>query len=491
MDSSPEVITLKRKWSIGKAIGEGGFARVYQAEADDGTPAAVKVIPKAPGSERELLFEDIGRFPNVVPVLDKGEWNGYWVIVMPMAEKSLRTHLNQHDDGRLPVNDALEVLTDVIETLAAIKEGGVVHRDIKPDNILFLDGKWCLADFGISRYAEASTSMNTRKNAWTRQYAAPEQWQLQRVTSATDVYAFGVLAYEILTGRLPFRGPEEADYKQQHLFEAPDSIEDVPEKLSGMVSQCLLKLPETRPTPANLKQRLREGLEPSSSASLLLQQAQRKAVDKEAEAQTLVSVRQSENAHILGLYKVAVTSLRDIADSLMQQILRDAPLSKVTFDAEYLLHAKLNEATLIIARSRMVDVDELRSLQNKYRMEHFSILGYSRIIVEDPPMQRTPYQHAGLSNSLWYCDVEERETFRWYSTSFEVMSIMPEEKYHPYISSKGRINPFALDPGKNAFQAMRSGLDAYVVAHDLKPIDHEQKDRFLETWVGLFALAAS
>ena len=81
--------------------------------------------------------------------------------------------------------------------------GRVVHRDIKPANILLLDIRWCLADFGISRYAEATTISDTRKFNLTPAYAAPEQWRHATVTNATDGYAFGVVAYELFASKRP------------------------------------------------------------------------------------------------------------------------------------------------------------------------------------------------------------------------------------------------------------------------------------------------
>ena len=167
----PEVIDLSQAWRIGEQIGGGGFATVYLAWSDSSGTAVAKFIPKSPGAGRELLFEDLDGVPNVVPILDRGETEQHWVIVMPKAEKSLRQHLEQVG-GILPTNEAVQILIDISEALVGMK-GRVVHRDIKPDNILLLDDHWCLADFGISRYAGATTAPDTRKYSWTPAYAAP------------------------------------------------------------------------------------------------------------------------------------------------------------------------------------------------------------------------------------------------------------------------------------------------------------------------------
>ena len=156
-----EKIMLSQEWVIGQQLKEGGFGKVYLARPQDGMQAVIKLFPKDPGAERELLFEDLGEVPNVMPILDSGEWGDYWILVMPKAEKSLRDHLGEMG-GVTSVENTLQILVDIVQALVGI-EDRVVHRDIKPENILLLNGHWCLADFGISRYAEATTAQDTRK----------------------------------------------------------------------------------------------------------------------------------------------------------------------------------------------------------------------------------------------------------------------------------------------------------------------------------------
>ena len=122
-------------------------------------------------------------------------------------------------------------------------EGKVVHRDLKPENVLRLDGRWCLADFGISRYAEATTAPDTRKFAMSPQYAAPERWRAERASGAADVYAVGVMAYEMLTGVLPFAGPAFEDFRDAHLHQDPAHLGEVPAALAALVEECLYKAP--------------------------------------------------------------------------------------------------------------------------------------------------------------------------------------------------------------------------------------------------------
>ncbi|HET9654882.1 MAG TPA: serine/threonine-protein kinase, partial [Kineosporiaceae bacterium] len=234
--------------------------QVYEATDASGSAAAVKFVRKVPGAERELLFVDLPGVRNVIPVIDSGETADSWVIVMPKAQGSLRNRLNDAL-GPLPLTETVKVLTEVAETLEDL-QGRIAHRDLKPDNVLYLDGKWCLADFGISRYAEATTVANTFKGAWTRAYAAPERWLNERATSAADIYALAVSGYELLTGRLPFDGP---DLQHDHLYTAPPDLPaGVPESLAAVLRQGMAKNPAARPDATAMLTVLRQVKEPLS-----------------------------------------------------------------------------------------------------------------------------------------------------------------------------------------------------------------------------------
>jgi len=224
-------IILKQEWELGDQFDSGGFGKVFMAKASDGPTAVVKLVPKKPGASREMLFVSLSGLPNIIPILDSGEWKEYYVLVMPLAEKSLRQHL-ENVTRRPRLNETITILTDMAEALASLTTE-VVHRDIKPENVLFYQDHWCLADFGIARYAEATTAPDTRKYVMTPSYAAPEQWRGQRATNATDIYAFGVIAFELLQGQLPFPGP---DFREQHLNQVPPAIMECPPSLASIVN---------------------------------------------------------------------------------------------------------------------------------------------------------------------------------------------------------------------------------------------------------------
>ena len=466
------VVKLNQEWHIGKRLGSGGFGSVHLAESGVGESAVIKFVPKAPGADRELLFVDLEEFPNVVPVLDRGEWNDLLVLVMPKADKSLRDYLSENIEG-ISIDDALQVLSDVTQALVAI-EGRIVHRDIKPDNILFLNGHWCLADFGISRYAEATTAPDTRKYSMTPPYAAPEQWRGEHATSATDVYSLGVVAYELLAGQLPFVGPAAHDFRCQHLEDIQKPIPRVPLKLQSLIDECLFKGPEARPRPQNLLARLNESVVASPEAASRLQQANAIAVQRQAEIARQESAAKSEAERRQELAKDGNRSLLRVVDLLSDRIFSNAPASEQP-DSRQGLSWKLNEATLSLGQIQPVSYQD----DDDVIGPPFDIISFTYINLSVDPAQRG---YKGRSHSLWYCDAQETGVFRWYETAFMI---------NPFnLVGQSNFVPFALDPGREAYGALVPGVGHHQVAWPFTAIDQGSEDDFVEQWIGRFAEAA-
>ena len=424
----------------------------------------VKFIPKDPGAQRELLFEDLTGAQNVVPILDCGECGDCWILVMPKAEKSLRDHLEE-TGGQLSVNAAVKILANVAEALVAI-EGRVVHRDIKPENILLLNGYWCLADFGISRYAEATTGTHTRKHAMTAPYAAPEQWRGDRAVSATDVYATGVVGYEVLAGKRPFAGP---DFRHQHLHEHPDPIARIPMMLQSLIADCLHKSPQARPRAENLVARLRAIGQPASEAAERLQRANAQAVSKQAEIDRLESLARSEEERGRQLGRAAAQSLAHVVRMLDDQISLHASASERSGSSW-----SLNGANLRVAPIRATTVPA-RGGAGGAQLE---VVAYTDIELRIPNTR----MYEGRSHSLWYCDARQRGKFRWYETAFMT---------NPRLKRTSRIAPFALNPGQEAYGALGRTLAVHQCAWPFTAIDQGSEQQFIDRWMAWFADAAN
>ncbi|MGY4413198.1 serine/threonine protein kinase [Bradyrhizobium sp. LB7.1] len=319
-------IRLKHDWVLGERLGAGGFGQVFAAENQDGLKAAVKLVPKVPGASRELLFVDLKDARGIVPVIDSGEQDEYWALVMPRASKSLRDHLAS---AKTPLStaDATSILIDIASALAEL-DGKVVHRDLKPENILYLDGKWCLSDFGISRYAEATTAPDTQKHSLSPPYAAPERWRAERATSAVDVYALGAMAFEMLEGRKPFPGPHIEDYREQHLHQEPASIQVGTPVLKAIVTEALFKAPGARPSPANLLARLTQSQQQRSGGLARLSEAHLGEVAKQGESERQKSAARSAAEQRADLFQGASALLDSLYGQLSEATLEAAPSAK-------------------------------------------------------------------------------------------------------------------------------------------------------------------
>ncbi len=468
-----ETIELRRKWNIGLEITKGGFGRIYEAKDENGLQAVIKLVPKAPGASRELLFEPVSGHPNIIPIWDSGEWENYYALVMPRAEKSLRQHLNE-TGGKLTTDESLGILIDVAEALVGLQQD-VVHRDLKPDNILLYQDHWCLADFGIARYAEATTAPDTHKYAFTAQYAAPEQWRVEHATPATDVYAFGVTAFELLQGHRPFPGPDRSDYREQHLSQTPPSLVGCSLSIAALVTECLYKAQQARPTPANILARLHKSQQPSSPAAAKLQAANQMIVDKHAQAGAIASTQKSTEGRRRELFNTARQSLEAILKGLIERILDAAPSATVT-RSPYLI-VQLGDGSL--------SVDSIQPTPPKCLAAFggppaFDVVAYTAIVVHKP---RDRYDYEGRSHSLWFCDAYDEGVYRWFETAFMVGGFIP-------LTST--VNPFALSPtDKKAANAFAQGISDRQVAWEPLPFDQGDEEQFIERWLGWFAEAVA
>ncbi|MCG8971317.1 serine/threonine-protein kinase [Streptomyces sp. CL12-4] len=468
-------LALKKEWAVGARIGDGGFGAVFEAEDITGERAAVKLVPKAPGSEREMLFINLDGVRNVVPVIDSGEHEDQWVLVMPRAQKSLRAHLEEH--GQLSLNEVVAVLTDVAEALADLKDREIVHRDLKPENILLLGGRWCLADFGIARYAEATTAQHTYKGAGSLPYMAPEVWKYQRATGATDIYALGILAYELLEGTRPYTGPAEHDYQEQHLHGTPPPLTTAPPLLAALITECLFRAPQGRPAAGNVLARLGQiPAAPLSSGLAALAQANQGAVARQAEADRRASAHATETDRRKALLEAATASFSFIADPFLETLTTAAPNAEVRKGKQGGWSVRINDAQLILSGPRETASEIWGTTSTP---APFDVIASATLSLRIPTNY---YGYEGRSHSLWYADAQTEEQYQWFETAFMDTPLRP---------TVGTIDPFALDPHHESRAAVGPGMMLHQVAWPFLPLVIGDLDEFISRWADWLAQAAT
>ena len=287
--------TLGGAYTLERELGGGGMSRVFLAdEARLRRKVVVKVLSpelfeglSAERFEREIQLAASLQQANIVPVLAAGDAGGVPYYTMPFVDgESLRARLAR---GPMPIAEALSILRDVARALAYAHERGIVHRDIKPDNVLLSRGTAVVTDFGIAKAIAASqmrsgapTLTMTGVAIGTPAYMAPEQAGGDPdIDQRADIYSFGCMAYEILTGTPPFGGRAPHQMLLAHLAETPrpvtESRPDTPPELAKLVTACLEKEPAARPQSADellaSLESIRSGstVRPDASALMLAQ----------------------------------------------------------------------------------------------------------------------------------------------------------------------------------------------------------------------------
>jgi serine/threonine-protein kinase len=262
MSRAPERIGPYR---ITGELGRGGMGVVYRAVHDDGRPAAIKVLSRELSMdmkfivrfEREARAANVVRHPNVVSTLGSGlEGQLAWIAFELVDGGTLRDLLKQR--GRLPWREVARLGAQIARGLGAIHAAGLVHRDVKPANILVdRDGTAKLADLGLVRRSQDSSEQasidltNTGELLGTLDFLSPEQADsAKRVDSRSDLYSLGATLYDLVAGRPPFAGTSGIELIKNHLLERPapprSIVPDIPESLDRLIVRLLEKSPDAR-----------------------------------------------------------------------------------------------------------------------------------------------------------------------------------------------------------------------------------------------------
>jgi serine/threonine-protein kinase len=261
------------RYRFERRLGHGGMATVYLAhDTELDRAVAVKLLAENVAADAELRERFVREarlaarlsHPNVVSVFDAGEDHGRPYIVMEHVEGETLAELLARR-GRLPPEEARQLALQACRGLAHAHESGLVHRDVKPQNLLLRrDGTLKIADFGIARAVEGTSLTQAGTVLGTAAYLSPEQALGEPVTAAADVYSLGAVLYELLTGRPPVEAESLADLadKQRRPSIVPvhELARDVPADLEDLVMRCLARSPEYRPATAG---ELEQELEPA------------------------------------------------------------------------------------------------------------------------------------------------------------------------------------------------------------------------------------
>ncbi len=275
---------LAPRYQLERELAGGAMSRVFVAtESGLGRQVVIKVLPPDLGAtlsvdrfRREIQLAASLQHPHIVPLLAAGEAGDLLFFTMPLVEgESLQARLRR--DGERPVAEATRILRDVADALSYAHRHGVVHRDIKPGNVLLSDGHALVTDFGVAKaldQSRLSSLTSTGLALGTPTYMAPEQAAADPHTDhRADIYALGALGYELLSGRPPFTAPTAQAVVAAHLTQAPTPLAQlrpsVPPALAALVMRCLEKRPADRwQSAAELLQALDALGSPAGTASI-------------------------------------------------------------------------------------------------------------------------------------------------------------------------------------------------------------------------------
>lgn len=250
---------INDRYQIIKSIGEGGMANVYLAyDTILDRNVAVKVLRGDLSTDekfvrrfqREALSASSLSHPNIVEVYDVGEDEGKYYIVMEYIEgKQLKSVLRKR--GKLTITEVIDIMQQIADGLSVAHDSYIIHRDIKPQNIMILEnGLVKITDFGISMAMNSTQLTQTNSVMGSVHYLPPEQANGSGSTLKSDIYSMGILMYELLTGKLPYRGENAVEIALKHLKEPlpsiRDELPDIPQSVENVILKACAKNPKNR-----------------------------------------------------------------------------------------------------------------------------------------------------------------------------------------------------------------------------------------------------
>jgi hypothetical protein len=233
-------------YTIKRGIGHGGFGEVYYATSDAGKEVALKLIRRNLDIELRGVTQCLNlKHPNLLSLFDvrQDDKGDNWVVMELMAGESLEDVLNRYPNG-LPIDEVLAWIHGIAAGVAYLHDHGIVHRDLKPGNIFVDEGIVKIGDYGLSKFISCSRRSGQTGSVGTVHYMAPEISN-GRYGKEIDIYALGIILYEMLTGHVPFEGESVGEILMKHLTAEPD-VSRVAEPYRTIVSRALAKDPAKR-----------------------------------------------------------------------------------------------------------------------------------------------------------------------------------------------------------------------------------------------------
>lgn len=300
---------------------------------------AVKVIgpqygvaPRLLRRERDIADKLQGiEADHLIQVLDTGQLADDLLLVMERASGSLAGYLSDH--GRLHEQEAISILSDISAGLRELHQASVIHRDLKPGNVLLHDERWKLSDFGIARDAELGTGQPTFLGLGSLAYMAPETWRGQSPSFKTDFYSIGCVGFELLSGSPPFPGPAYEDYEQQHLEQLPPSNQVSSGALSRLILRLLRKDPAERPQDARSVEEALHRIQGAGrrAADGRLSSLAEEHAEERSQEDAAKSAREARESRREELGRQAAQDLEDILTEAAEAVSAELPEADVSF----------------------------------------------------------------------------------------------------------------------------------------------------------------
>lgn len=411
-------------------------------------------------------------YRHVVPVLDAGQdaESDTYFVVMPVATQSLQDVLDAR--GALPEQEAVSIAIQVVEGLCEISS--LVHRDLKPANILFLDDVWKIADFGIARFVEESTSARTLKDCLSPLYAAPEQWRFEHATNATDVYALGCVIYALVTGAPPFTG-SAPELQDKHLHAVHADPPGCRPNLLSALRMMLRKEPSSRPSLDRVLRILKTALEvPQPSGDSSLGRLALAAASHERHVAEVAATRAAESTTFekrKALAGEARLTLRRIGDDLAARISKAIPSALIDASDQRLM-IRVGTSTLEIDfRAGGALFGEEAFPRSKWDVICGAVIEVTQV---RPSCKR--------SANLWYTRQQSRSAdYRWYEAAY---------RGSVHTANRFESEPAAVTP-ELADRAHWAGMDVVQVAYGPYAVDDEDATSYHDRWTHVLAEACN